>query len=90
MVMRNKHDGSSSNGWWDDLPPAVKKRVTPAESPAAEDTDAGHSPPAAATPCRPAILVDLSRLAILFVAVALGNLAFLLIALSFLSGHTPF
>ena len=90
MVMRNKHDGASSNGWWDDLPPAVKKRVTPTQPADGEADDAGHSPQSGAAPYRPAILSDLSRLAILFVAVALGNLAFLLIALSFLSGHAPF
>jgi len=77
MVTRNQHDGASSSGWWDDLPPAVKKRVQQPETPLTEGP----------APYRPAVVYDLTRLAILFLAVALANLLFLLIALSFLSGH---
>jgi hypothetical protein len=86
MVMRNKHDGAGANGWWDDLPPAVKRRVTP-RPPAAE---ARPEPTDPADPgYRPAVLADLSRLAGLVLLVALGNLLFLLVALSFLAGRAP-
>lgn len=83
MVTRNQHDPSSS-GWWDDLPPAVKRRVQRPGSdllphPANTSDEPGQY--------RPRVVYDLSRLAMLFFAVALANLLFLLIALSFLSGH---
>ncbi len=87
MVMRNRHDGGNSPGWWDDLPPAVKKRLSrpqPAPPPATE-THPKEPEPA----YRPAIVSDLSRLAILFVMVALANVLFLLLALAFLSGRSP-
>lgn len=83
MVTRNKHDGSGSNGWWDDLPPAVKKRVTP---PADESPEV--APPDPRT-YHPAVVSDLSRLAVFFLGVAVANLLFLLLALSFLAGRPP-
>jgi hypothetical protein len=86
MVTRNQHDGGSSSGWWDGLPAAVKARVqrpAPApEPPAPRPTDP--------VPYRPTVVYDLTRLAVLFLAVALANLLFLLVALSFLSGREPF
>ena len=85
MVTRNQHDGANSNGWWDDLPPTVKKRVQrpSSEATAPQSLDASDEP----VPYRPRVVYDLTRLAILFLVVALANLLFLLIALSFLSGH---
>ncbi len=86
MVTRNQHDGASSSGWWDDLPAAVKKRVQRPESsktPAERPSNPFEEPAI----YRPAVVYDLSRLAILFLVVALANLLFLLVALSFLSGH---
>lgn len=85
MVMRNQHGGASSGGWWDDLPPAVKKRV-PRPEPCAE---ARRSEPADPEPYRPALASDLSRLAVAVLALSAGLLVYLLIALSFLSGRGP-
>jgi hypothetical protein len=85
MVTRNQHDGANSNGWWDDLPPAVKKRVQPPGSQATDSHTANDSDEP--VPYRPAVVYDLTRLAVLFLGVALVNLLFLLVALSFLSGH---
>jgi hypothetical protein len=89
MVMRNRHDNANSPGWWDDLPPAVKKRIRRPEPSA----DAGGSREAA-TPesgrdYRPAVLFDLSRLVLLILVVALANILFLLVALSYLSRNNP-
>lgn len=86
MVTRNQHDGGSSSGWWDDLPAAVKARVQ-RPAPAPEQPTARATEPA---PYRPTVVYDLTRLAALFLAVALANLLFLLVALSFLSGREPF
>jgi hypothetical protein len=83
MVTRNQHD-SSSSGWWDDLPPAVKKRV---QRPISDLTSPHEDTPNELGQYRPRVVYDLSRLAMLFFAVAVANLIFLLVALSFLSGH---
>jgi hypothetical protein len=86
MVMRNRHDGTNTPEWWDDLPPAVRKRITPAPrttkdpSPDLRRQRVAH---------RSGILRDLARLLVLFLIVALAFLLFLLIALSFLVGATP-
>jgi hypothetical protein len=84
MVMRNRHDGKNTPEWWDDLPPAVRKRISPAPSDESEGSsrDNCRDP----VPHRSRILRDLARLAVLFLIVALANLLFLLIALSFLAG----
>lgn len=75
MVMPNRNGGSTPN--WDDLPPSVRSRFTP--EPRAE--------PEAPQPLAPRALVgDLSRLAVLFLCVALGNIAVLLLALWFIYG----
>lgn len=83
MVMRNRHEGGSP-GWWDDLPPAVKVRFT-APPPAPE-------PAPAPDPARPSALDwvrELSRVALLFLAVAVANVLFLLVALSFIGHARP-
>jgi len=88
MVMRNRHDGTNTPEWWDDLPPAVRKRITPAPgsvkgrepSPELRRQPVSH---------RSGILRDLTRLVVLFLIVALAFLLFLLVALSFLVGGTP-
>lgn len=99
MVMRNRNDGAGAGGWWDDLPPLVKKRVRrPEHAGAAESPpERPHEPTplpvrgfAEHEPYRPAVLADLSRLVGVIFAVALANLVFLLVALSFLSGRGPF
>ncbi|MDB5313312.1 MAG: hypothetical protein JWO38_7514 [Gemmataceae bacterium] len=90
MVMRNQHDGAGSSEWWDDLPPKIRSRfgTLPADDPAA-----APDPPAPARPAAGPSVFDwvreLSRLALLFLAVAIGNIVFLLIALSFLAGGPP-
>jgi hypothetical protein len=84
MVMQNRQDGSGSPSWWDDLPPGVKRRITKPETTSPAPPEPEH------TPYRPAVVADLSRLAILFFAVAVVNILFLLIALSFLFGRGPF
>ena len=91
MVMPNQHDGASSPGWWDDLPSGVKRRVSrPMPTPADEPPRSRHEhPELQPAPYRPAVVSDLSRLAILFLVVALANILFLLVALSFLAGHSP-
>ena len=83
MVAQNKNGGANSDGWWDDLPPAVRRRVS-RPTPSADDR-----PQQAPETYRPAVVSDLSRLAMLFLAVAVANLLFLLVALSFLSGTGP-
>ena len=79
MVMRNRHDGGAS-GWWDDLPPAIKARFAgpPPASPSADRP----------TPTALEWVRELSRVGLLFLAVAVANVLFLLVALSFL-GHGP-
>lgn len=80
MVMRNRHEGGGTSGWWDDLPPAVKARFSqPALAPAAD-----RRPPTALEWVR-----ELSRVALLFLAVAVANVLFLLVALSFLGHGRP-
>jgi hypothetical protein len=79
MVMPNRNGGRSPD--WDDLPPSVRSRFAGAPR-------AGAEP--AAPACEPlaprALALDLSRLALLFLCVALGNIAFLLLALWFIYG----
>ncbi len=82
MVMPNRSDGAGSSGWWDDLPPRIRNRFS--GPPRLEQT------PAEPDQTRPNHLIrDLSGLAGLFLAVAVANLLFLLIAMSFLASHTP-
>jgi hypothetical protein len=86
MVMRNRHEGGAS-GWWDDLPPRVKARFS--ELPPVADHD---SPLPVAAPPRPTALEwvrELSRVALLFLAVAVANVLFLLVALTFIGTGRP-
>jgi hypothetical protein len=83
MVMRNRHEGGGTSGWWDDLPPRVRARFA---GPPLPDHD-----PAPVRP-RPTSLEwvrELSRVALLFLAVAVANVLFLLVALSFLGHGRP-
>lgn len=84
MVMRNRHDGS---GWWEDLPPKVRERIS-APGPASRPGEPGTRTAVANLPERqrpPALhwMRELGRLALLFLAVAIANVLFLLVALSF-------
>ena len=84
MVMRNRSDGSGPPHWWDDLPPQARDRFSPPLAPEAEPADRAAEPPPPLD--RGELLRDLSRLAVLFALVALGNILFLLVALSFVNG----
>lgn len=84
MVMPNRNDGADSPRWWADLPAPVRDRIAPPDTPLeSPDGAEDHSP------YRPRLLADLSRLAFLFFAVAVANILFLLVALSYLSGRGP-
>jgi hypothetical protein len=88
MVMPNRSEGGAS-GWWDDLPPRVKARFAgPPPAPAAPE------PPTATVAARPGPTAldwvrELSRFALLFLAVAVANVLFLLVALSFIGHGRP-
>lgn len=90
MVMRNRHEGTNTPDWWDDLPPAVRKRLSPpprrVEAEAEGTLDEPRLEPGA---YRSGHLRNLTLLAMMFLAVALAILLFLLIALSFLAGVSP-
>ncbi|HEY1190220.1 MAG TPA: hypothetical protein VGE74_21420 [Gemmata sp.] len=91
MVMRNGNDGADAHRWWDDLPPRVRTRISHPPAPAAQPSDA-PPPESALAPSRslfaPGELArDLSRLAVLFFVIAIANMLFLLLALSFLYSH---
>ncbi len=90
MVMRNRHDGADTPNWWDDLPPGLRKRFAsvPHRDTAARD-ELRHSAERDPVPYRPGVIGDLSRLAALFFLIAVANLLFLLIALTFLFGAGP-
>jgi len=87
MVMHNRNGGSDAPHWWDDLPPKVRERftqpITHEEETRPEETPVEDPVP---MPSRSELVGDLSRLAVLFVLVAVGNILFLLAALSFLNG----
>ena len=88
MVMRNRRDGS---GPPDDLPPGLRDRFT-YPPPIAADVEKFHRPPLPLDESRPIRyrwLADLGRLALLFLAIAVIDLAFLIICLAFLAG-SPF
>jgi hypothetical protein len=90
MVMRNRHDGANTPGWWDDLPPALRKRFTNSHRRESEAREVCiNSNESETVPHRTGVVRDLSRLGMLFLIVALANLLFLLIALSFLSDRAP-
>jgi hypothetical protein len=90
MVMQNRHDGSNSHDWWEDLPPGLRRRFGSYPQPPLEP-DPARVHPAAGDPTghRPGVIADLSRVAGLFLAVAAANLLFLLLALAFLFGGQP-
>lgn len=85
MVMPNRSEGGAS-GWWDDLPPRVKARFAgPPPAVAAPETAVTPRPgPTALDWVR-----ELSRFALLFLAVAVANVLFLLVALSFIGHGRP-
>jgi hypothetical protein len=94
MVMRNRHDGANVPEWWDDLPPAIKKRCANSPHLKTQDhTTTDGQPqyqPDDSPPSRLGVIRDLSWLALLLVAIAFANLLFLLVALSFLHNRGLF
>ena len=86
MVMRNGNDGADARRWWDDLPPRVRARVSSPEPPETPDgAERASEPPAPEPLFTPGELArDLSRLALLFFALAVANMVFLLVVLSLL------
>lgn len=81
MVMRNGNDGADARRWWDDLPPRVRARVAP---PAAEAHEEPPNEPPAPLFAPGELARDLSRLALLFFAIAVANMLFLLLVLALL------
>jgi len=83
MVTSNRGGGGGAPHWWDDLPPKMRDRFT---QPLAEPEE--PKPPAE----QPApvsggeLIGELSRLAGVFLLVALGNILFLFAALYFVYG----
>lgn len=88
MVMRNRHDGANTPNWWDDLPPGLRKRfeLSIQPEPPREET---HSIPEP-TRHQSSVIRDLSRLVAFFLLIAIANLLFLLLALTYLFGNGPF
>jgi len=84
MVMSNRRDGSGAPHWWDDLPPHIRDRFAHPLTVAAEPEGRAAEPPAPLG--RRELLGDLSRLAVLFFLIAVGNVLFLLVALAFVNG----
>ena len=85
MVMRNQNDSPGSSGWWEDLPPKVRARISaPALAPSMEDSrthTAVSSLPERRGPSGLDWIREFSRLALLFLVVAVANVLFLLVAL---------
>lgn len=86
MVMRNGNDGTEAQRWWNDLPPRVRSRVAHPPAPREAEAEPDQQPPEPPFTTRE-LLRDLSRLALLFFAIAVANMLFLLLALSFLYSH---
>lgn len=83
MVMRNRHEGSGTPHWWDDLPPHVRDRFSlpePAEAPPPR-LHPEPRPPSGAD-----LIIDLSRFAMVFLLISVVILLYLLIALSYVNG----
>jgi hypothetical protein len=86
MVMRNRNGGDGALNWGDDLPPKVRSRFgTGIDQPRHEARPAG--PPRDPGPS-PAVgrFLELSRLALVFLAVGVVNIVVLLLALAFVQG----
>lgn len=85
MVMRNRHEEPS---WWDELPPGLRARFA---APPLDNAETGeHVPLPAPEPSGRSSstwILDLSRLAVLFLAVAIANVLFLILALAFVDGQ---
>jgi hypothetical protein len=86
MVMRNRHEGTNTPEWWDDLPPAVRRRFSPQSRQVEAEAEGTFDEPRLEPGVhRSGHLRNLTLLAVMFLAVALAILLFLLIALTFLA-----
>ncbi|MCI0703316.1 MAG: hypothetical protein L0241_19735 [Planctomycetia bacterium] len=87
MVMRNRHDGNSMPQWWEDLPPRIRERFS--NPPTNNEDHTRTTPDPGPLVSRREIVGDLSRLVLVlgFAAVAVANMLFLLVALSFVTGR---
>ncbi|CAN0357413.1 unnamed protein product [Phaeothamnion confervicola] len=89
MVTRNRSEGSGSPQWWDDLPAQMRTRFSqplvrePEPARPEGDERAGGAPPSLD---RGELISNLSLLAGLFAAVAVGSIVFLLAAIYFVCG----
>jgi hypothetical protein len=89
MVMHNRNEGSDAPHWWDDLPPKVRDRF---RQPIAHDEEAGAAAPAvrpadpAPLPSRGELVGDLSRLAAVFVLIAVAILFYMIVAVTYVNG----
>jgi hypothetical protein len=87
MVMRNRHEGSGTPHWWDDLPPHVRGRFSLPPLPAAGEAE---PPPRMRAEPRPFsgadLIIDLSRFAVICLLFSVIILLYLLVALSYVNG----
>lgn len=85
--MRNRHDGWADGR--DDLPSRIRERLRSRPP----TRDRSSEPPPAPEESAPVVspgaqlVADLTRLALLFAAITVINMIFLLVALSFLAGR---
>jgi hypothetical protein len=84
MVMRNRCGEGGPAGWWDDLPPRVRKRFS--ARPAVGLILDRPPAPQPRRPAGPGLAASLALLAGAVLAVGAAHVLFLLVALSFLSG----
>ncbi len=89
MVMRNRHSGAEPSGWWDDLPPQVRERfgVRPVATPPAPTRPLPGPHNQQLLDARPplALLREMTLLSLLLLGIAVANILFLLLALSYLN-----
>jgi hypothetical protein len=86
MVMRNRGDGSDAPHWWDDLPPKVRERFTRPLAPVHDEQPVARTEEPPPPVSGGELVGELSRLAVVFALVALGNILFLFAALYFVYG----
>ncbi len=86
MVMRNRHEGSDTPHWWDDLPPHVRGRFSHV---VLDDDLDDDFPPVRSAPqplSRADFLIDVSRFVILFLLISIILVLYLLTALAYVHG----
>jgi hypothetical protein len=95
MVMRNRHEGSNTPHWWDDLPPHLRSRFSGPllndekpndEEPRKTRKEPERTPEPPSAFSRSELIIDLSRFAIVFTFISIVILLYLLVALSYVAG----